>query len=96
MTLPFAIAILAFYFAVNLVLFCLMGSDKARARKNQWRIPESTLIGMAFLGGALGGVLGMRMFRHKTQKLKFQICFPLALILHGVLWSYVIWRFYLH
>ena len=94
MSTPLAIAILAFYFAVNLVLFCLMASDKSRAQKNQWRTPEATLIGLAFLGGALGGLLGMNVFRHKTQKIKFQICFPLAFILHGALWSYIVWQFY--
>ena len=53
--------------AVNVAAFLLMGADKGRARRGVWRVPERSLFLPALLGGALGGVLGMQVFRHKTR-----------------------------
>lgn len=62
------ISIIAGYFAVvNLLGFALMGIDKQRAVKRLWRIPESTLFIIAIIGGSLGSILGMQIFRHKTR-----------------------------
>ena len=74
--------------AANLTAFCLMGRDKRRARKGAWRISEKTLFLAAVLGGALGGVLGMKVFRHKTRHWYFRFGFPLLLALQsaGMLW----------
>jgi uncharacterized membrane protein YsdA (DUF1294 family) len=67
------------YFAViNLLGFTLMGIDKQKARKNAWRIPERTLILVAFIGGGIGALIGMYHFRHKTKHTKFIILLPLA------------------
>lgn len=61
---------------INAAAFLFMLMDKQKARKNLWRIPERTLLAVAILGGSLGGVLGMQLFRHKTRKLKFAIGLP--------------------
>ena len=68
--------------------FALMGVDKWKARRDAWRIPESTLWLFALLGGALGGALGMQVFRHKTRHWYFRFGFPLltALQLALLLW----------
>ena len=69
---------------MSVVLFIVMGIDKNHARLRMRRVPEATLFSLALLGGALGGVLGMQIFRHKTQHMKFVIGFPLlALIQWG-------------
>lgn len=65
---------------INVLAFALYGIDKHRARKHRWRIPESRLLGVAWLGGALGALLGMYFFHHKTQHTVFRICIPLALV----------------
>lgn len=77
--------------AVNLGAFGLMGEDKRRARKDVWRISEKTLFLPVLLGGALGGVLGMRIFHHKTRHWYFRWGFPLLLIfqLAGLFWLFV-------
>ena len=74
--------------AVNLAAFVLMGADKRKARRGAWRISERTLFLPALLGGALGGVLGMRTFHHKTRHWYFRWGFPLllALQLAGLGW----------
>jgi uncharacterized membrane protein YsdA (DUF1294 family) len=73
--------ILYIYLAIiNDVAFTAYGLDKWKAKKSKWRIPESTLILFAAIGGALGAYAGMKCFRHKTQHKKFTILVPLFLI----------------
>lgn len=64
---------------INVFGFVLMLADKYKAKKNLWRIPEATLMGVAALGGSLGALLGMYAVRHKTRHLKFTIGVPLIL-----------------
>lgn len=66
--------------AVNLILFALMGADKAAARHGRRRIPETTLLTLAALGGSIGGLLGMSVFHHKTRKSAFVIGFPVIFL----------------
>ena len=70
---------------INALSLILMLSDKRKARKKQWRIPESTLICTAVLGGSLGCLLGMRLAHHKTLHPKFSIGVPLILACHIIL-----------
>lgn len=64
----------------SLILFIMMGADKRRAQNDAWRIKERTLFLTAFLGGGLGGVIGMQVFRHKTKHTSFVIGMPLLLV----------------
>ena len=57
--------------AINFIAFTAFGVDKAKARRGQYRIAESTLLLFAFLGGTLGAYAGRRAFRHKTRKQPF-------------------------
>jgi len=65
--------------ALNLWTFVLMGVDKYRAIRGKWRIPERVLLGACALFGALGGYMGMQLFRHKTRHKKFTIGVPMLL-----------------
>ena len=77
--------------AVNLFTFILYGVDKLKAKRGDWRIPEATLLLAAALGGSLGALLGMELFRHKTKHWQFKILVPLFLVLHIALGVYI-WR----
>ena len=77
---------------VNTVAFAAYGIDKSKAQRDRWRIPESTLLLLAFFGGALGALLGMRAFHHKTKHWKFKILVPLFLILQLALAGWLICR----
>ncbi|MDF2907895.1 MAG: putative rane protein [Herbinix sp.] len=67
------------YFGLlSLLGFVIMGVDKQKAREKAWRIPERTLLLIAFLGGGLGSLIGMYTFRHKTKHTKFILLVPLA------------------
>ena len=70
-----------YLFLINAAGLLLMLEDKRRARKNLWRIPERTLLGIAVLGGSIGCLLGMYTIRHKTLHLKFSAGIPLILVI---------------
>ena len=73
--------ILIYLFIVNAVSFLLMLVDKRSAQKKLWRIPESTLLLSAAIGGSIGSLAGMYTFRHKTRHLKFTLGVPAILLL---------------
>lgn len=66
--------------AVNLVTFTVYGVDKAKARRGAWRVPEKTLFLLPLLGGSVGALLGMLVFRHKTKRWYFVWGIPLILL----------------
>ncbi len=71
-----------FYLAgINLLALLLMGLDKSYARRSKWRIPEKVLFLSAVLGGSLGAIAGMYLFRHKTKHLRFVLGLPIILLL---------------
>jgi uncharacterized membrane protein YsdA (DUF1294 family) len=57
--------------AVNLAAFTAFGIDKRLAEAGERRIPESTLLSLAFWGGSPGAYAGRQVFRHKTRKQPF-------------------------
>ena len=69
---------------VNAVGFLLMTADKIKAKKNLWRIPEATLIGVAVVGGSLGVMIAMNLMRHKTKHPKFFIGVPVIFALQVI------------
>lgn len=71
--------LLSYLLIINAAGFALMLVDKLKAKKNRWRIRESTLLLVAALGGSVGSLAGMYLFRHKTQHLKFTLGIPLIL-----------------
>jgi uncharacterized membrane protein YsdA (DUF1294 family) len=66
---------------VNIAAFAVYGWDKMCAKRGMWRVPEKILLLLAFLGGSVGAMVGMAIFRHKTLHLKFRYGVPLILIL---------------
>lgn len=82
--------LLALYLlCINLVAFALMGIDKRRAIRKAWRISERTLFFSALLGGSVGAIAGMQIFRHKTKHWYFKYGMPAILILQLVLILYL-------
>ena len=73
--------IIVYLIIINIIGFFAMGIDKWKAKNNAWRIPENTLFAITALGGGIGTIAGMYMFRHKTKKAKFTIGLPGILIL---------------
>ncbi len=70
---------------MNIIGFSMMGIDKLKAKKNLFRIPEAALFIIALVGGSIGSILGMLIFRHKTRHWYFLYGMPLLLILQLLL-----------
>lgn len=77
--------IIIYLIVINIIAFIAMWLDKRKAKYGKWRIPENTLLLLVLLGGGIGGIAGMYIFRHKTQKAKFVIGFPVILICEIIL-----------
>ena len=82
----------AFILIMSLIAFILYYRDKKKAQKQQWRTPEAVLLGFGFFGGAIGALIGMRTFRHKTKHwyfwffnilgLLWQLAIPVCAVLY--------------
>ena len=72
--------IILYLIIINLIGFFTMLIDKYKAKKGFWRTPEKTIFIITLLGGGIGTITGMYLFRHKTKKLKFTIGLPTILI----------------
>lgn len=83
--------IIIYLLVINLIGFYVMWSDKRKAKYGKWRIPEHTIFVITALGGGIGTVAGMYVFRHKTQKPKFFIGLPTILVLEILLVIYFLW-----
>ena len=79
------LVVLAVIALMNIAAFVLMGHDKRCARQGKWRVPEKTLFLVTACFGGLGGVLGMKVFHHKTQHWYLRVFFPVMLGMQVVL-----------
>lgn len=61
---------------INLISFLIYGLDKIKAKKNSRRISETSLLGLGLIGGSLGGLMAMVVFKHKLYKNKFSLGLP--------------------
>lgn len=73
------VLIILYVLVINVVAFVLMGVDKYKAQHYRYRIRERMLLLAAVLGGSVGAILGMLLFRHKTCHSKFYIGLPTIL-----------------
>ena len=77
--------IIIYLLGINVITFLAMWLDKYKAKKGKWRTEEKTLFTLVALGGGIGGILGMHVFRHKTKKFRFVIGFPFIIIMQILL-----------
>lgn len=85
--------VIIYLLAINLIGLLIMYIDKRKAKYGRWRIPEKTLLIIALLGGSIGTIGGMYLFRHKTQKLKFTLGFPTILISEIIVITYFLIKY---
>lgn len=91
--------VVAFLVIMNIWAFMLYGIDKKKAASKKYRIPEKKLMKVCFWGGAAGGLIGMLIFRHKTQHKKFTVSIPVMFVIQLVLYSFILgflgfWAFF--
>lgn len=86
--------IVIFYLlSVNLLTFITYGIDKRKARHKRWRVRETALLLLAALGGSIGALLAMHLFRHKTQHKKFRYGVPAILIIQLAIAAFCYYRY---
>lgn len=85
-------ALAVWLIAINLVTFAVYGADKRRVRRGAWRVPEKTLFLLPLLGGSIGALLGMRVFRHKTKHWYFVWGVPAILLAQLALAAWLLYR----
>ena len=73
-------ALLYYLIVITIVTFLVYGIDKWKAKQGSWRISEATLLILAVIGGSIGALLGMKVWRHKTMHKKFKYGLPLILL----------------
>ncbi|WP_373893022.1 DUF1294 domain-containing protein [Virgibacillus natechei] len=81
--------ILIYILAINIITFFLMGRDKRKSKKQQYRLPERTFWMLSVLGGSLGCYSGMKVFRHKTKHRSFIVGMPLLIIIQLIGITYI-------
>ncbi len=82
--------VLIYLVTINVATFSMYGIDKWKAKKSKWRIREAALLGLAVLGGSIGGWLGMKVWHHKTQHKKFRYGVPAIIIVQLTIIVYFI------
>ena len=87
--------LIVYLLLANVIAFAMYGIDKRKAMKDQWRIPEKTLLLAALIGGSFGAFVGMQVFHHKTKHWKFILGVPACMILHVALRVLYWWYFLL-
>lgn len=83
--------LLIYFAAISIFAVIITVYDKVRAVRHKWRVKESTLLIVAFLGGGAAMLLTMLIIRHKTRHKKFMIGIPVIILLH-ICAAYVFWR----
>lgn len=73
--------LIIYFIGINLVTFIAFGIDKRRAAKHRYRIPEKNLFGLAIVGGSIGALFGMYVWRHKTRVWYFVVGIPVILVM---------------
>ena len=89
----------AYILIMNIVALCLFGTDKRYAKRREMRISERRLLRSCFWGGAIGGLIGMNVFHHKTLKPKFRVIVPVLFVIQLIIHSFVLgflgfWAFF--
>jgi len=86
------IIIIAYLLIISLITFIAFAIDKKKARRGEWRIPESTLMWLAAFGGSIAALVAMQVLRHKTQHKKFYLGIPAILFVQvGLIAVYFIY-----
>jgi uncharacterized membrane protein YsdA (DUF1294 family) len=74
--------VLPWYLVLSAATFMAYGWDKVSAHRGHWRTQESTLNGLALLGGWPGGWIAQYAWRHKSRKTSYQVAFWAATLVN--------------
>ena len=78
------LGIIIYLAIINFITFIIFWYDKWMAQGKSWRMPESLLWILALLGGSIGALISMSLFRHKTKKISFQFFLVLIILVQAI------------
>ncbi|TFE25819.1 DUF1294 domain-containing protein [Cohnella luojiensis] len=84
--------LIGYLIGINLLALFLMAHDKSQARNRGRRVPERTLFLTAAVGGAIGAIAAMRIWRHKTKHVSFVVGMPAVLIVQAIIGIWLVGR----
>ena len=82
----------AYLVAINLITFLLYGWDKLMSGRGRVRVPELVFHGLHLVGGSPCGLLGQKVFRHKTMQMRFRVLFWLVFSMQLGILIYLLWQ----
>ena len=82
------IMLLWYFVIINFITFAAFAYDKIAAIEHRSRIRIVTLLALAFMGGSIGGLGAMYLYRHKTRQDYFTVGIPLIMIMQIVVIFY--------
>ncbi|NSL51532.1 DUF1294 domain-containing protein [Calidifontibacillus erzurumensis] len=78
-----------FLLILNIIGFLMMGIDKKRSQKSQWRVPEKRFWILGILGAGIGLYAGMKVYRHKTKHRAFTVGMPFIILLNLLVYVFI-------
>ena len=85
MKYPFLSLYIIHLCVISLIAVFMTVSDKIKAKRGKWRVPEATLLTAAALGGAFSMYVSMLLIRHKTKHIRFMAGLPIMILFHLIL-----------
>lgn len=82
--------LLYYLILINIITFIAFALDKLKAVLGKWRLKIVTLLGLCFIGGSVGGLLSMYIFRHKTKVNYFTWGIPIIMMMQVVVIMFLI------
>lgn len=92
MTIDIKTFLAVYFIIVNIVGFIMSAVDKSAAKRHKWRVPEKNLFAVSLLGGAVGTLISMLLFRHKTKHKRFMIGIPLIILAQILLLHFLLFK----
>ena len=84
--------VVSYLVAINFVTWLLYGYDKVSAARDRLRVPEKALYLFTLVGGTIGALAAMRLFRHKTAKKSFRFAFWSLVLVQAALVGWMLWQ----
>ena len=85
--------VLYYLLTINIFTMYTFFLDKSKAKNHKWRVKERTLFLLSIMGGSLGALLGMKLFKHKTKHWYFKYGIPAILVIQIALMIYLIIKY---
>lgn len=91
MKYPFLTLLVIHLCLISLISIAVTVSDKVKAKKGKWRVPEAVLLLLSALGGSFAMYLCMHLIRHKTKHRKFMVGIPIMMLFHLIVLAWILY-----